>query len=52
MQLESLSDGNPLETIVLVADPARNFLVIMKDGKIYQNTLRPCARPIPRRRRP
>ena len=35
-----LVDGNPLENIALVADPARNFQVIMKDGKIYKNTLR------------
>jgi imidazolonepropionase-like amidohydrolase len=34
-----LVDGNPLENIQLIADPARNFLVIMKDGKIYKNTL-------------
>jgi len=34
-----LVDGNPIENIVLVADPARNFLVIMKDGKIYKNTI-------------
>jgi imidazolonepropionase-like amidohydrolase len=34
-----LVDGNPLEDINLVADPAKNFLVIMKDGKIYKNTL-------------
>jgi imidazolonepropionase-like amidohydrolase len=34
-----LVDGNPLEDIGLVADPARNFLVIMKDGKIYKNHL-------------
>ena len=34
-----LVDGNPLENIALVADPARNFQVIMKDGKIYKNTL-------------
>ena len=34
-----LVDGNPLENIALVADPARNFRVIMKDGKIYKNTL-------------
>jgi imidazolonepropionase-like amidohydrolase len=32
-----LVDGNPLENINLVADPARNFKVIMKDGKIYKN---------------
>ena len=32
-------DGNPLENIMLVADPAKNFLVIMKDGKIFKNSL-------------
>ena len=34
-----LVDGNPLENIRLVADPAKNFLVIMKDGKIYKSSL-------------
>jgi imidazolonepropionase-like amidohydrolase len=34
-----LVDGNPLENIKLVAEPAKNFLVIMKDGTIYKNTL-------------
>jgi imidazolonepropionase-like amidohydrolase len=34
-----LVDGNPLENIRLVADPAKNFLVIMKDGKMYKNSL-------------
>src|SRR5215467_7358787 len=34
-----LVDGNPLADIHLVEDPAKNFLVIMKDGKIYKNTL-------------
>jgi imidazolonepropionase-like amidohydrolase len=32
-------DGNPLENIDLVADPANKFLVIMKDGVIYKNTM-------------
>jgi imidazolonepropionase-like amidohydrolase len=32
-------DGNPLENINLVARPD-NFMIIMKDGKIYKNTLR------------
>ena len=32
-----LVDGNPLENIKLIADPARNFVVIMKDGKVYKN---------------
>ena len=34
-----LVDGNPVERIELIANPARNFLVIMKDGKVYKNTL-------------
>ena len=33
-----LVDGNPLDNITLVADPAKNFLIIMKDGIIYKNT--------------
>lgn len=33
-----LVDGNPLENIALVADPKKNFMVIMKDGKIHKNT--------------
>ncbi|WP_081634994.1 metal-dependent hydrolase family protein [Lunatimonas lonarensis] len=34
-----LVDGNPLADISLVANPSEKFLVIMKDGKIYKNTL-------------
>jgi imidazolonepropionase-like amidohydrolase len=34
-----LVDGNPLEDIKLIENPAKNFLVIMKDGKIYKNVL-------------
>jgi imidazolonepropionase-like amidohydrolase len=34
-----LVDGNPLDNITLVADPAKNFLLIMKDGIIYKNTV-------------
>ena len=34
-----LVDGNPLENIKLIEDPARNFVVIMKDGKLYKNLL-------------
>jgi len=34
-----LVDGNPLENLSLVADPRKNFVVIMKDGRIYKNTL-------------
>jgi hypothetical protein len=33
------SDGNPLENIKLIEDPEKNFLVIMKDGVMYKNTL-------------
>jgi len=34
-----LVDGDPLANINLIADPAKNLLIIMKDGKIYKNTL-------------
>ena len=30
-------NGNPLDNLALVADAAKNFAVIMKDGKIYKN---------------
>lgn len=39
-----LVNGNPLEDIKLIEDPARNFVVIMKDGKIYKNLLAHKAR--------
>jgi len=32
-------DGNPLEDIEVMTDPDTNFRIIMKDGKIYKNTL-------------
>lgn len=35
-----LVEGNPLENIKLIEDPEKNFVVIMKDGKIYKNHLR------------
>ncbi len=35
-----LVDGNPLKDLALIEDPERNFLVIMKDGRIYKQTLR------------
>ena len=35
-----LVDGNPLKNIDLVANPDDNFVVIMKDGKVYKNTLK------------
>ena len=33
-------DGNPLEDILLLVEPEKNLKVIMKDGKIYKNTLK------------
>ena len=32
-------DGNPVDDIQLVAKPDQNLMVIMKDGKIYKDTL-------------
>jgi imidazolonepropionase-like amidohydrolase len=34
-----LVDGDPLTDIKLLQDPAKNFLVIMKDGAIFKNTV-------------
>ena len=34
-----LVDGDPVASFRLIADPAKNFVVIMKDGKIYKNLL-------------
>ena len=34
-----LVDGDPIANIKLIEDPAKNFVLIMKDGKIYKNTL-------------
>jgi hypothetical protein len=35
-----LVDGDPIANIKLLEDPAKNLLVIMKDGRIYKNALR------------
>jgi imidazolonepropionase-like amidohydrolase len=35
-----LVDGDPIANIKLVEEPAKNFLVIMKDGKVYKNTVK------------
>jgi hypothetical protein len=35
----SAIDGNPIDNIKLIEDPAGNFIVIVKDGKIYKNLL-------------
>lgn len=32
-------DGDPLKDISLIADPDKNLKLIMKDGRIYKNTL-------------
>jgi imidazolonepropionase-like amidohydrolase len=34
-----LVDGNPIDNIKLIEEPAKNFLVIMKGGKVYKNLL-------------
>jgi len=34
-----LVDGDPIANLALVADPAKNFVVIMKDGKVHKNSL-------------
>jgi imidazolonepropionase-like amidohydrolase len=34
-----LVDGDPLENLKLIADPDRNFLVIMKDGRVVKEAL-------------
>jgi imidazolonepropionase-like amidohydrolase len=33
-------DGDPLSEVKLVEDPGKNFVVIMKDGKIHKNTIK------------
>ena len=35
-----LVDGDPLADIKLIADPEKNFLVIMKDGVIFKSTVK------------
>jgi imidazolonepropionase-like amidohydrolase len=34
-----LVDGDPIANLPLIADPAKNFLVIMKHGVVYKNSL-------------
>jgi imidazolonepropionase-like amidohydrolase len=36
-----LVNGDPLANLDLLADPAKNFVLIMKDGRIHKNLLRP-----------
>ncbi len=35
-----LVDGDPIANIKLIEDPAKNFLIIMKNGKIYKNMMK------------
>jgi imidazolonepropionase-like amidohydrolase len=35
-----LVDGDPLSNIALLTDPEKNLLVIMKDGRVYKNSIR------------
>ncbi|ERJ58341.1 metal-dependent hydrolase family protein [Sphingobacterium paucimobilis] len=35
-----LVNGDPLKDLKLIANPSKNFVVIIKDGKIYKNTLK------------
>ena len=35
-----LIDGDPIANIKLLEDPAKNLLVIMKDGWVYKDALR------------
>lgn len=34
-----LVEGNPLADLTIIAEPRKNFVLIMKDGTIYKNTL-------------
>jgi imidazolonepropionase-like amidohydrolase len=34
-----LVDGDPIADLKLVADPEKNFVMIMKDGRIFKNTM-------------
>jgi imidazolonepropionase-like amidohydrolase len=34
-----LVDGDPVENLKLIAAPAKNLVVVMKDGKIYKNII-------------
>ncbi|WP_129778519.1 metal-dependent hydrolase family protein [Peristeroidobacter soli] len=42
-----LVDGNPLENIHLIDDPAKNLVVIIKNGAIAKNSLMPASRTSP-----
>ena len=33
-----LVDGDPVANLNLIADPEKNFVVVMKDGKVFKDT--------------
>jgi hypothetical protein len=35
------NSGDPIANLELIEDPAKNFVVTMKDGKVYKDALRP-----------
>lgn len=35
-----LVDGNPIQNMKLIEDPTKNFVMIMKDGVVYKNTIK------------
>jgi imidazolonepropionase-like amidohydrolase len=37
-------DGDPLANLKLIADPEKNFPLIMKDGRVVKDALRPALR--------
>jgi imidazolonepropionase-like amidohydrolase len=39
-------DGDPIANIKLIEDPANNFVMIMKDGEVFKNTLKGQKREI------
>jgi imidazolonepropionase-like amidohydrolase len=40
-----LVNGDPITNLELMGDPDKNFLVIMKDGKIYKDILNAAPQP-------
>jgi imidazolonepropionase-like amidohydrolase len=42
-----LVDGNPLENLQLIEDPAKNLVVIIKNGDVAKNLLTPASRTSP-----
>jgi len=36
-----LVDGNPLDDIALLEDPGKNLVVVMKDGRVHKDSLKP-----------